>query len=113
MEKEELKGIIKEALREFIEENFEKWRYWWRKWVEEGYPPPWYLLPIRRREIESFKESISELRELTMNLQFFVSRLETWAPQCSERERIGKIEKDINSIKEKIDEILCILRKKE
>ena len=36
MEKEELKKTIKEVLREFLEENFEKWEYLQRKWLKEG-----------------------------------------------------------------------------
>ena len=113
MEKEKLKRIIKEALKEFFDENFEEWEYWWRKWVKEGYPPPWYFIPIRRKEIISFRESVSEFCCATERLNSLLAELETWAPQCSERERIETIQKEMNKINEKIDKILKLLQKEE
>ena len=113
MEKEELKRIIKEALGEFFEENFEEWAYWWRKWEKEGYPPSWYFIPVRRKEIISFRESISEFHSATKRLDFLVTKLESWAPQCSERERIETLQKEMNEINERINKILNLLQKEE
>ena len=110
MEKEELKRIIKETLKEFLDEYFEECEFWWRKWLKEGYPPPWYFIPIHRKEIISFRESISEFHSATERLNLVIAKLETWAPQCSERERIEAIQKEMNEINEKIDKIIHLLR---
>ena len=115
MEKEELKKIIKEALKEFLEENFEEWEYRWRGLLKEGYLPlpPWYFIPMTRSEIRTFREGISEFSVTTEKLASLVDKLESWAPQCSERERIETIQKEVNEISRKIDKILELLQKEE
>ncbi len=55
------------------------------------------------------RESISEIRSATDRLGFFVSKLESWAPQCSEKERIEQIQKEINEMSKKIDNMQSIL----
>lgn len=100
MEEEELKRIIKEALKEFLDENFEEWKYW-------------YFISICRKEIISFMESVSKFHSAVERLNLAVAKLETWAPQCSERERIEAIQKEMNEMNEKIDKILKLLQKEE
>ena len=70
-------------------------------------------MPITTGEIRTFREGISEFRAATEKLNFVVAKLESWAPQCSEKERIETIQKEVNEINEKIDEILKLLQKEE
>ena len=130
MEKEELKRIIREALREFFRDyleeweylwrkwveakNFEEWEYMWRRWIKKGYPPPWYFIPIFRIEkIIPLRETISEFRSTTDRLNFIVKKFESWAPECSERERIESIQREVGEIDKKVDKILQVLLKEE
>jgi len=102
MEREELKRIIKEVLREFF---IEEWEYWWREYREIGYPPPpIYLIP--RKEVMFFKESVLKFSNTTERLELLVNKLASWAPQCSERERIEVIQKEMEEINRKINLII-------
>jgi len=99
MEREELKSLIKEALREFLEEHAERWESLLRRWMEEYPPPPFLFYVLTRREF----------RELRENLNFIRLRLESWAPVCSEREKIENIQEEVRKIAGRTERILKIL----
>lgn len=66
---------------------------------------------MTRQEIRTFRKGISEFHATTEKLAFLVDKLESWAPQCSERERIETIQKEVNEINRKIDKILELLQR--
>ena len=75
--------------------------------------PPWCFIPMTRQEIRTFRKGVSEFHATTEKLAFLVDKLESWAPQCSERERIETIQKEVNEINRKIDKILELLQGEE
>ncbi len=111
IEVEELKKIIKEALEEILTKNFEKWRHWWNKWLEkENYlPPPPCIILFTESEIDKFMERVIIFRRTTERLNFLVNKLESWAPQCSEKDKIEWIQREVSELNEKVAKILDLL----
>ncbi|GEM_PF-5870689 len=113
-EREELKRILKEAIKEFINEHYKELI---KEWESKGYPfpLPYVIVKVREsseKDFEKFRRDLYRFHETTDRFAMLVYRLESWAPQCSEKERIRAIEDKVNEIDKKIDKLLDFLSSK-
>jgi len=117
MDKEELKRIIREVLEEFFRQHQEEWERYWYKWVklwkEERLPPPpyWYP-PISKEDVNKLRQTISSLYEISESYKECLLKFESWAPECSEKERIEAIETSVKNIEKSLENIERILKSK-
>ena len=125
MERRELKEIVKEAVKEAFREILEDWKeYWWRFREEWGDVPLRLIIiehtpertairlerTVKRLEsiaeeiapIRSINKKIDKLYEMTYKIERWTT---TWAPECSEKERIAKIYETVNDIKSILNNI--------
>ncbi len=117
MDKEELKRIIREVLEEFFGQHQEEWEGYWYKWVrlwgEKRLPPPPYWYPlISKEDVNKLRQTVSSLYEISESYKLFSVKLESWAPECSEKERIEAIETSVKNVEKSLEDIVKILKSK-
>ena len=99
MEREELKKVVNEVLSEFFKSH--------RCFIVRRGDYILLLSPYAcEEEIGSINKGIQEINS-TMSL--LLRKLESWAPQCSERDRIKSIQNDVEEIKRQLDKLIKLL----
>lgn len=91
MEKDELRELIREVIKEFfiINENADRH-------------------PIPRYRVTYYPELIKTTERLSVLADRYdktLSLLESWSSECSEKEKIKEIKEDVENIKNSIEEI--------
>lgn len=114
MEKEELKGIIRETLEEFSIQYREKWEQYWHKWArlwrEKELPPPPYWYPlISEEDVIKLRQAVRSVSEISESYEQCLLRLESWTAECSEKEKIKTIETSVKNIEDSVNDIRKIL----
>jgi hypothetical protein len=111
---EELAEVIKKYVKEAINEYF---RDMWRQFEGEElpfFPPPMWVHPRyfqRYREVyDRFDRDVASLSDSVRFLRSFALKVEDWNAECSEKEKIEKLTKDMGEIREAMGEIRDLLK---
>ena len=108
-----IKKIIKEALREYFIDIWER--------EEPPFPPPppyWYHPKYREyyiKDYKHFKHNLEQFDSSVEKLSFFVSKLEAvdWGAECSEKDKIQKLVDSVSSIEQNLKNLLELLNRNE
>ncbi len=110
---DELSEIIKKYVKEAIHEYF---RDMWREFEKEElpYPPPLIWLHPRhfqsyRKLYDSFERDVESLSHSVKFLSSFSLQLQDWRTECSEKEKIDNLTKEVGEIREAMIEIRDLL----